>query len=316
VRRLTSGFSFTTKLGDGPPITLPVEALVGGPRHGISFLLRIDGLEGIPLERPALIEGRYAYSTPHRRLVISPGFSLEPPQSYESAFGKILSPVFEKKCLTYHGQPNQAGAGSHGGIGCESCHGPGMAHIQAVSKGKALGSILNPGKVTGEQAMEVCSQCHTGFSPLFDPLPDGLLISSQVRALRNSECFIQSGGRFAARTVTTRMRIFQARNNGDFRNSLSWMPLAHWEAAGGDLPCECEGGVCGLPHAVEAGGLLRAGRSLDRRAPRARRKGSRECRSHPLPGAAGPGVFEDPGYGHALESGGSQNADRERRGLL
>lgn len=43
--------------------------------------------------------------------------------------------------------------------------------------------------------MEVCGQCHTGLSSAThsDPVPGDLLVSSQVPALRHSECFIQSG---------------------------------------------------------------------------------------------------------------------------
>jgi tetratricopeptide (TPR) repeat protein len=192
VRRGASGFSVETKLAGEPAITLPVEALVGGPRHGISFLIRIDQLSGSPLERSALVEARYAFSTPHKRLIVSPGFPGATPESYETAFGSALSPRFEKQCLECHGQPNSGGAGGHGGVGCESCHGPGLAHAQAVNRADRLANIVNPSKLTSEQAMEVCAQCHTGFNYLADPLPDDLLISSQVTALGNSECAIQS----------------------------------------------------------------------------------------------------------------------------
>jgi predicted CXXCH cytochrome family protein len=42
--------------------------------------------------------------------------------------------------------------------------------------------------------MKPCAQCHAGFSNVQDPLPDDLLISDQVTALMNSECWRQSGG--------------------------------------------------------------------------------------------------------------------------
>jgi predicted CXXCH cytochrome family protein len=185
--------TYETKLADAPVMRLPVEALVGGRRHGVSFLIRIDQVGGIPLERPALIEGRYAFSSTLGRLIVSPGFPPEAPQSFETALGNTLSPGFEKKCLLCHGQPDGAATGAHGGVACESCHGPGLTHARATSSGDREASIVNPRKLSVGMALEVCAQCHTGFSYAADPLPDDLLISSQVTALRNSECFIQSG---------------------------------------------------------------------------------------------------------------------------
>ncbi len=191
IRRMGQGFEFSVTPPDRPRAVLPVEAIVGGKRHGISFLARITKLDGIPLERPALIEGRYAYS-PRGSLVLSPGFH-EKPSDFEDALGRVLSPGFEKKCLTCHGQPDTSGAGKHGGVRCESCHGPAGAHVDSM-----LGPGRSPVKMdalTPAKAMAACAQCHTGLSSAnhADPVPGDLLVSSQVPALRNSECFIQSG---------------------------------------------------------------------------------------------------------------------------
>lgn len=42
-------------------------------------------------------------------------------------------------------------------IGCENCHGPGSLHILAGGDGS---KILNPSKLTAQQQIEVCAQCH------------------------------------------------------------------------------------------------------------------------------------------------------------
>ena len=54
--------------------------------------------------------------------------------------------------------------------------------------------ILNPGKLSIENRMLPCSQCHAGSSYLADPMPDDVLISDQVTALKNSECWRQTAG--------------------------------------------------------------------------------------------------------------------------
>jgi len=196
IRRQNDHFLYSTLLPHEPKVTLPVEAIVGGERHGLSFLVSIEKLGGILLERRGLIEARYVYNTPHHVLALSPGFPTETPRSYETAFGRTISPTFETKCLTCHGQPGTLGAGKQGGVRCESCHGPGAEHVQAISHGKTTG-IVNPKKLTPDESLEICAQCHVGFSFHSDPLPKELLVSSQVPALRASECYIQSGKAFA-----------------------------------------------------------------------------------------------------------------------
>jgi len=193
IRRQSDHFDYSTAMRDGSKITLPVKVVMGGERHGLSFLGSIEKLGGIPLERPALIEARYVYNTPHHALARSPGFLVEQPRSYETALGRVLSTTFEVKCLTCHGEPNTLGAGKRGGVHCESCHGPGFEHVQAIGQGKTGTGIINPRRLTAEKNVEICAPCHLGFSFQSDPLPQELLVSSQVPALRHSECFIQSG---------------------------------------------------------------------------------------------------------------------------
>ncbi len=178
---------------NGSKLVLPVEDVIGGRRHGVSFLMRIRKLDGIPLARPALIEARYAYS-PHGSLVLSPGFQTEKPAGLEIALGRVLSPTFEQRCLTCHGQPGTLGAGAHGGVRCESCHGPAAAHVESMTAGGV--QPIRPETLAGSKAIAVCAQCHTGLSNInhADPVPGDLLVSSQVPALQHSECFRQSGG--------------------------------------------------------------------------------------------------------------------------
>lgn len=190
-----SAMSFQVRLPERPAVTLPVESVVGGKRHGLSFLARLEELEGRVLWRPALVEARYLQSAHSNELVVSPGFPAEKPLGYETAFGRVLSPSFEKKCLSCHGSPQHSPAGQ-AGVQCESCHGPGQLHAAAASQGRAE-AILNPGKLKPEEQIDFCARCHAGFSTLADPLPEDVLISNQATALRLSECYIQSGRAFA-----------------------------------------------------------------------------------------------------------------------
>jgi predicted CXXCH cytochrome family protein len=192
VRRTGDRLNFSVATAAKSSLTAPVQAMVGGQRHGVSFLLGLDQFAGFPLERPSLIEARYALSH-SGALVLSPGFRKEKPADHEDELGRVLSPAFESRCLTCHGQPDTLGAGKQGGVRCESCHGPASAHVASVTT--PGGQLIKPKSLAGDKTMEVCAQCHSGLSPIghSDAMPEDLLVSSQVPALRSSECFIQSG---------------------------------------------------------------------------------------------------------------------------
>ena len=195
IRRTGSGFDFQVHLPGRDEAKFPVEVTMGGTRHGLSFLARVHSIQGLTLERAPLVETRYLYYAPENKLALSPGFPPEKPATYETALGRVLSPGFERKCLSCHGEPRTANPHADAGVTCESCHGPGQPHLVALSRKVADKAILNPGKLPVAEQMRPCSQCHAGFSTVQDPLPADLLISDQVTALSNSECWRQSAGR-------------------------------------------------------------------------------------------------------------------------
>ena len=112
-----------------------------------------------------------------------------------SAIGRPLSPEFERKCLSCHGAPKTPRGET--GVRCESCHGPGSEHIKAVASKAAALAITNPGKLSNEAQLNLCGECHSGFSDIQDPVPGDLLISSQSTALRKTQCYVQSGAGLA-----------------------------------------------------------------------------------------------------------------------
>jgi predicted CXXCH cytochrome family protein len=179
-----------------PPLDFPVEATIGGERHGISFLIRVNALDGLPLPRPALVEARYFHYAQQNRLALELGFPEEKPSTYETALGRVLTPKLEQRCLICHGAPRTLGTRVQTGIDCESCHGPGQPHLVALGAHSRDLGILNPKKLPVAERMRPCSQCHGGSSIVEDPMPYDTLISNQVTALKHTECWRQSGGQF------------------------------------------------------------------------------------------------------------------------
>ena len=194
IKRTGQNLEYRVQMPGEPANVFPVETTIGGKRHGISFLFRVPAVDGLPLPRARLIEGRYFHYARENRIAHSLGFPDEKPTTYETAFGRVLTPFLEVRCLTCHGEPRSYGTRVESGVGCENCHGPGQAHLVALGRhSKDLG-ILNPDKQPVADRMRQCAQCHAGSSVVEDPLPDDLLISDQVMALKNSECWRQSGG--------------------------------------------------------------------------------------------------------------------------
>jgi len=176
--RTPASFTYSFESPARSKLSLPVDILMGGRRHGLGFLAPIKELDGIPLARPALVQARYAWSFDRKKLLLAPGCSAGRPQNLESALGVVLSPTFEERCLRCHGQST--------GVSCQSCHGEGSGH-----------RVVNPKKLSAEDSIGVCAQCHVGLTRFSDPSPSDLLVANQVRAIESSECFIQSGKAFS-----------------------------------------------------------------------------------------------------------------------
>ncbi len=194
LKRTGQSLQYRVQMPGEPAQEFPVEAMVGGSRHGISFLIRVPALEGLALPRAAMIEARYFHYAEQNRLALELGFPEEKPTSYETAFGRVLTPHLEKRCQSCHGAARTYGARIETGVTCENCHGPGQPHLAALKDHSRDLAIWNPRKLPLGERMRPCAQCHAGSSVIEDPMPDDALISDQVTALKNSECWRQSGG--------------------------------------------------------------------------------------------------------------------------
>src|ERR1700733_4951833 len=194
VQRTGAKLQYRVQMPGQPALEFPVEAIIGGKRHGATFLFRIPELEGSPLPRAPLVEGRYIHSVLENGLALELGFSEEKPSNLEEAVGRVLTPSLEKRCLACHTAPRTLGTRAEIGVACEDCHGPGQSHLAALGAHSRDLGILNPDKLPVAERMRPCSQCHSGAGAVEDPLPVNLLISNQITGLKNSECWRQSAG--------------------------------------------------------------------------------------------------------------------------
>ena len=194
VKRNGQSLRFQVQMPGRPELDFGVEAIIGGERHGVSFLVRVADIEGSALPRPRLVEARYFHYAQQKQLALELGFPEEKPMNYETAVGRLLTPRLEQRCFDCHGAPRTSGTRVEIGVTCEHCHGTGQPHLNALKAHARDLAMWNPNRLPVTERMQPCAQCHAGSSIIEDPMPDDALISDQVTALKNSECWRQSGG--------------------------------------------------------------------------------------------------------------------------
>ena len=130
--------------------------IIGTGENGFGALLRRGDY---------LFQAPLSYYTRPASWNLSPGY-----QNGDYGFNRIIQPG----CIYCHsGRPQPVGghdgryeatAFTQTSVGCENCHGPGAAHIEAMRKGKlAKGpdpTIVNPARLTGPLANDICMSCH------------------------------------------------------------------------------------------------------------------------------------------------------------
>lgn len=210
-----------------------VDYVMGSGNHARSYLHRT--------ERGMLIELPLAwYPENGGHWAMSPGSDTEHPRtrrfvSYKCMFCHDAYPHIPAANERPGDDPIFLGALPEG-IDCQRCHGPGAEHVR--TGGRA--GIVNPARLSAERRMEVCMQCHlettsaripavlqrfnrstfsyipgqplVDFAINFDEKPgaghDGKFeIVSSVYRLRQSRCFLASGGKLECATCHDPHRI-------------------------------------------------------------------------------------------------------------
>ncbi len=147
--------------------TQEIQWIVGANLNGLGAIVQHDDY---------LFEAPLSYYDKTGQWQLSPGY-----QRADIGFSRTIAPgcIF---CHSGRAQPvaNQDGkyqnpAFSQLAIGCENCHGPGSAHVEAMSEGESWDkgkdpTIVNPEHLTARLSDDLCMSCHqTGDTRVFQP---------------------------------------------------------------------------------------------------------------------------------------------------
>ena len=137
--------------------TYEMDWIIGTGENGFGALLR---------RGDSLFQAPLSHYTQTARWDLSPGY-----QNQDDGFSRVIQPG----CIYCHSGRPQPIAGRDGSyrdpaftqtpIGCENCHGPGAAHVEAMRKGKIPQNgfdhtIVNPERLSSQLANDICMSCH------------------------------------------------------------------------------------------------------------------------------------------------------------
>ena len=138
--------------------------VLGAGDLGRTFLYQLDG---------RWYQSFVTFYTALSALDITTGLDRGPANQLASALGQPLSPADTRRCFschTVHATTSQGFNPLHAeaGLGCEACHGPGLAHAQQMSSNPGphpdLSNIFNPAKLSPPDSNDFCGACHRSFA--------------------------------------------------------------------------------------------------------------------------------------------------------
>ena len=234
---------------------LPIEWAFGAGDHGVTFVSRLNRLN--------YLEHAFSYYSDAGALDITPGHETIRPETLVQAMGlryKVRGPGNAiSNCFRCHStgplsySPRQEVAVSEPGVRCETCHGPGRSHVDAVTAGDtalAARAIRNPKHFAADEQLQFCGQCHRdprGPSDRFD-FEVAWNVRHQPPYFRNSRCFQESGDGFSCFTCHDPHEAVRRDQPGYYRercmtcHATDTVPA---DACAADRPSDCTG--CHMP---------------------------------------------------------------------
>jgi hypothetical protein len=171
---------------DPPQEVRAIRLAFGSGKTGITYVSPLDG--------DSLLEMRMSYFPHQQRWCVTPGQE----GLQDRSLGFVHHGKSARRCVLCHAVTLPAGSLSPDprfyGVGCEACHGPGSAHIEAVKAGKtgAL-SMEKIGRWEATRINGLCAKCHRSLDDIdVNSMSVTMTQRFQPYGLMQSPCFQQS----------------------------------------------------------------------------------------------------------------------------
>ena len=149
----------------GERIDLPLEGAFGAGEQAVTFVSQVDDSQ--------YVEHHFSYYSALGSMGTTPGHRNAPPRGARDALGVYYATFGPQPSIMRCFQCHSTGPLALGerfalrplelGVRCEACHGPGQAHVEAVTSGepeRARAAIRNPARLAGNELLEFCGNCH------------------------------------------------------------------------------------------------------------------------------------------------------------
>jgi len=187
--------------------TIPVQWAFGAGDQAVTFVSQLD--------EDSYLEYRFSFYSRTARLDLTPGHPDKTKSSYPEDAGVVYKTFDPEAKIMRCFQCHSTGHLSLGarmaivpaelGVRCETCHGPGKAHVDAIRAGKleaARTAIRNPGRMPGGVLNQLCGECHRKpqQGETATDWNDPWNSRHQPLYLAQSACFRKSDGRLTCLT--------------------------------------------------------------------------------------------------------------------
>ncbi len=177
---------------------IELQLALGSGKTGITFISVMDP--------QAVFEMRSSYFPKKRAWRTTPGHEDHREPHY---LGHDYTGETAGKCIHCHAVTTvttaEVPAHRFQGVGCESCHGPGSAHVKAIrAKDKTAGQMERLGSWGAQRLNMLCGSCHRTAEDAHKLPPNSSLTARfQPYGLMLSECFQKSGDTLSCLTCHT-----------------------------------------------------------------------------------------------------------------
>jgi hypothetical protein len=164
---------------------ISVDAVRGGSKASglIEWVIGAGQQGQTPLVRTAqgIRESRVSYFPKLHRYGLTVGQADGPSPNPEAALGLLEAPADLEKCLGCHSTATRSLESVTPGVQCLRCHSGAIEHAGGGNP------PMNPGKISAEDQVRVCGECHRMKAPGQESDPDS--VRFQPLRLMKSRCF-------------------------------------------------------------------------------------------------------------------------------